>query len=267
MPRHPRCPAGRGRRLAGELVTHESKRYRLLTDLSDRGEVKKVLAFLDAMHVSYSAVFPDPPVRECPRPTVRVFASKRDYAAYGGADTEVAFNANWRGYFCRDRHELVSYRGDTLGELFSILSHEGFHQFAREYIHHPDADSLPDWFEEGLADYFRTTRLRGRKLALERKVGHLQRVNRAIREGWVWTLEQILRCDPAKVTDPDAFDAFYAHACMFVEFLIVRDKKALIRIYQRKRAGVATAAIMEELFGKADAQRVYAAFLDHCRRG
>lgn len=77
---------------AGELVEARSKRYTLRTDLTDREEIRQVLGFLEAMHKTYEDVFNGDPVREVPRPMVRVFARQEDYLAYGGADTQVHFN-------------------------------------------------------------------------------------------------------------------------------------------------------------------------------
>jgi hypothetical protein len=252
---------------AGELPSFETEHYTLFTDLPARREVASLRDFVEAMHATYREVFPHEAVRKVTRPVIRVYAAQAAYEAHARADDTLTFNANWRGYFSRGRNELVSYRGAQLADLFSILSHEGFHQFAWEFIVPPDAETPPAWFEEGLGEYFRATATRGGKLRLERKAYHIARVNRAVREGWVWTLEQLLGCNPAKIEDKDVFDAFYAHAYLFVEMLIVSDRKSLVRLYELKRGGAANDSIMEQVFGKVDPARLHAAFVEHVKRG
>lgn len=247
-----------------DLAERRSRHYTLLSDLPDR-EVPQVLRFLDAMHASYEATFKAEPVREVPRPLVRVYASHDDYLAFGRADEDVAFNGNWRGYYARARNELVSYRGDGLPDLFGILSHEGFHQFAWTYIVPAGADRLPDWYEEGLADYFRTTGLSGGRLAHQFQRHHAERVQRAIREGWVWTQEQLWGCDPALLDDAARFDAFYAHAYLYVRFLIRTERKAVLEVYRLKREGRPSAEVIETVFPPERRARLHEAFLAFAR--
>lgn len=245
---------------APALVERRSKHYTLLSDLPE-AEARQILRFIDAMHETYDAVFPGEAVREVPPPRVRVYTRAEDYLAYGRADADVPFNENWRGYFARDRNELVSHRGPTLLDLNGILSHEGFHQFAWAWIRPPEADPLPDWFEEGLADYFRSGALEGKRLAHQFHRYHAERVQRAIREGWVWTQEQVWTCDPAQLTDPARFDAFYAHAYMYMRFLVQRERKAVLEIYKLKRTGGATAEILDAVFPPERRARLHQAFL------
>lgn len=248
-----------------ELAERRSKHYTLLTDLPDAREVQQVLRFLDAMHASYEATFKADPVRELSRPQVRVFAAHEDYLAFGRDDQDVGFNANWRGYYARDRNELVSYRGESLPDLFSILSHEGFHQFAWAYIVPPESDRLPDWYEEGLAEYFRTTALSGNRLAHQFQRHHAERVQRAIREGWVWTQEQVWQCNPALLDDPLRFDAFYAHAYLYVRFLVQHQRKAVLEVYKLKREGRPSAEVIDAVFPADKRARLHEGFLAFSR--
>ena len=245
--------------VSAQGTEYDTDHYTLHTDLG-RSQVRDLQRFLEAMHATYEDVFPHDPVRENGRPVVRVFAAQADYEAYGHADPDVAFNANWRGYFNRDANTLVSYRGSSLPDLFSILSHEGFHQFAWSHITPPDAQRLPDWYEEGLAEYFRSAAIRRGHLRHSDQPHHIARVSRAIREDWVWTLDQLWDCDPARISDPLVFDAFYAHAHQFVSFLIDREREAVLRIYRRKREGADNDAIMAEIFGDVDPDRLHRAF-------
>lgn len=255
-----------GEARAGELKEFKSRNYILKTDIKSAREVKKIKGFLEAMHRSYRKVFKSDPVREPGPASVRVFAAEADYRAYGQKDQGSNFNSNWRGYFARSRHELVSYRGDALTDLFSILSHEGFHQFAREYMVPKEASRLPHWFEEGLAEYFRSSRVRRGALDRGPLTYHVRRVKRAQRDQWLWTLAQIWGCNPARLKDPDRFTAFYAHAYLFVRFLAETSKKSLQAIYRLKKEGKDNDEIMAEVFPKGKRERIYAAFCQYIKR-
>ena len=249
---------------AGELVRSETKHYVLLTDLAGK-ERRDLERFLEAMHKTYLDVFPGDAVRELEAATVRVFADQAAYNAFGAADGDVGFNQNWRGYYARARHELVSYRGATMADLYSILSHEGFHQFVWEYMVPEGADILPHWYEEGLADYFRSADVRRGKLEHVRKGYHVSRINRAIREGWVWTRVQLWDCDPARITDPLVFDAFYAHAYLFMDFLVAHARKRVKEVYKLKKQGRPSAEIIDEVFPADSRDRLYEAFLRYAQ--
>ncbi|MCA8922068.1 MAG: DUF1570 domain-containing protein [Planctomycetes bacterium] len=248
-----------------ELKEVRTKHYTVRSDLKGQ-ELRELQHFLEAMFKSYSKTFKGEPLREGYAPQVRVFREQADYTAFGQSDSGVRFNANWRGYFSRSRTELVSYRGETLADLFAILSHEGLHQFMWGYGVPPEAEDFPDWFEEGLGEWFRTGRTRGSTLIQSTLTYHVERVRRAIDEGWVWTLDQILECDPAKLEDPDRFNAFYAHAYLLMDLLCAREPAVVRQIYLQKKAGKTNAEIMAEVLGTPEKkERLYQAFLQHVK--
>lgn len=251
---------------AGELKEHKTRHYLLKTDIQDARELKQIQLFLEAMHRSYRKVFKSEPVRELGLASVRVYASEAAARAYGQADHRGGSNTNWRGYYSRDRHELVSYRGPSLSDLFSILSHEGFHQFAWVYMTPKEAPALPSWFEEGLAEYFRTSTVKRGRLEQKPLAHHVQRVKRAQRENWIWTLPQILNSNPSLIKDPERFNAFYAHAYLFVRFLAERSKKSLQKIYRLKKEGKPNNEIMEAVFIAGKRERLYAVFCEYVKR-
>jgi len=71
-----------------------------------------------------------------------LFGHEADYLAAGGtADSAGRFTGT----------ELMALAGDRPGpELWRLIQHEGFHQFARAVI----GGDLPIWVNEGLAEYF-----------------------------------------------------------------------------------------------------------------
>lgn len=249
---------------AGALQTYRTRHYDLRTDIANPGEIEDIGRFVEGMYRTYHDVFRGDPVRQVSRPVVTVYASEADYRSRRGAD-----DTSTRGFYERAGNELMSYRGTSLTDLFSVLSHEGFHQFATEYMQPPDCEALPSWYEEGLAEHFRsgglTTagRLRPQTLAY-----HYERVRRAIREGWVWTLDQVLDCDPSLLqADALRFEAFYAHVYIFVEYLIEERRSIVLHVYERKREGAENAIIMMEIFDGIDRERLYQGFMEFVARG
>lgn len=250
---------------APTLTRHTSAHYHLLTDLTDAKQLKTVQAFLEGCHKTFvDLIAAKKPVRKLPRPVVRVFRHKADYAQYGKQDTALRFNANWRGYYARPRNELISYLGkQPLSDLCSILSHEGFHQFAWRYVVRPGSDRLPDWFEEGLADYLRSPRLgKDGKLALVTKPKHLRRLKAAIKAGTQLPWQKLWKTDPATLANKDEFEAFYAHAYGLARFLMEQGGKGRVKkVFRLKREGVFNADLLLRVFPPEQRAGLHRAFL------
>lgn len=244
---------------APRLYEERTRNYTLLSDLVP-AERRKLGRFLEAMHRTYSKAFKAEPIKQVGRPTVRVYKRQEDYAAFcRGLDS--SWSGNARGMFFRRSNLLVSYRGRDLPDCYSILSHEGFHQFAWRYFTPEDCGVPPDWIEEGLADYFRSKTVRSGKLRHEVKGYHLRRVKRAIREGWVWTRPQLWGCDPGRIKDPLVFDAFYAHAYAMVAYLAETSPQALEQVFRLKRKGMDNDDLIDEIFPESKRDGLYRRFL------
>jgi hypothetical protein len=73
-----------------------------------------------------------------------LFRREADYLAAGGAERTA-------GFFDPASNTLMAVAGEELSrETWSVVQHEGFHQFARAVI----GGKLPVWVNEGLAEYF-----------------------------------------------------------------------------------------------------------------
>lgn len=241
------------------LYEERTKHYTLLSDLVPQ-ERRKLGRFLEAMHRTYSKVFKADPIKEVSRPTVRVYKRQEDYAAFCRS-LDSNWSGNARGMFFRGPNVLVSYRGRDLPDCYSILSHEGFHQFAWEYFTPEDCRVPPDWIEEGLADYFRSKTIRSGKLRHEVKGYHFRRVKRAIREDWVWTRPQLWNCNPGRIKDPLVFDAFYAHAYAMVAYLAEVSPETLKQVFRLKRKGMNNDDLIDEIFPESKRDKLYRRFL------
>ncbi len=124
-----------------KLVTIETPYYTLYTDL-DIDRVREAYARLTAMAEEYherTKGFARPIKSRLP---VYMFSTNEGYAKAGGM-------AGSAGVFMGDK--LMVKATPQLGEqVWNIMQHEGFHQFAHSVI----SRNLPTWLNEGLAEYF-----------------------------------------------------------------------------------------------------------------
>ncbi|MDF1666658.1 MAG: DUF1570 domain-containing protein, partial [Planctomycetota bacterium] len=243
---------------------YKTKNYDLKTNVS-ASEAKAVKGFLEAMHRTYKKVFPDKAVRENGRAKVIAFQTKQGYAAWSRKNNS-SFNENTMGYFFRDKNTLVVHRGRNLEELFGILSHEGFHQFAWSYIVPKGCDPLPIWFEEGLAEYFRSGKVKKGRLQKVDLDYHFRSVKDAISRKWIWSLKQIWFSNPNTFKDASVFNAFYAHAYVFMEFLVEHAQKMVKKVYKLKREGKSSEDIMNEVFPEKKRGKLYKGFLQYTQK-
>lgn len=235
--------------LRGEpaLATYETAHYTLLTDL-DPAEVPTVSAWLEAMHATYRRVFKGEPVRELPKAKVRVYRRHEDFVAHDPAMHDA------RGYYEYEGHQLVAYRGESLEDLCSLLSHEGVHQFLNVYAN-KDGEGFPGWFEEGLAEYFCTSRRTkdGKRLLRVRSPDYVRLLREALGKGEVWPLGKLWAYD-AEALPAEEAETFYAHGSLLIEFLIREQPKTIQELYRLKRAGKGNAELMEQVFGRDPAR-------------
>lgn len=97
-----------------------------------------------------------------PYPVFRLCATYDQFRKYGQSPPGVV------GWFSPASKELVVFLGgDTMmgdGATEAVTYHEGWHQFADLYFHHPDSPkhaTLHRWFDEGHGDYFGSFRWTG----------------------------------------------------------------------------------------------------------
>ncbi|RMG15255.1 MAG: DUF1570 domain-containing protein [Planctomycetota bacterium] len=258
------CPAGWGHEPAAprrepRLHKTSTKHYTILSDL-DRAERRTVARFVEAMHRTYREVFRAEPVRTVPRPTVRVYRNREDYAAYC-LSQDPDWTGNARGMFFHDPNTLASYRGRKLEDCLSVLSHEGFHQFSLQYFSPANSERPPHWLEEGLGDYFRSQTVRSGRLVHQIKGYHFRRVKHSLRERRAWSLAEIWSCDPSEIEDPAAFEIFYSYAYAMVAYLADVSPQTLKRAFRLKRRGLDNDALLDRLVPQSKRRRFYESFL------
>ncbi|MEZ6187268.1 MAG: DUF1570 domain-containing protein [Planctomycetota bacterium] len=237
-----------------------------------RGEVFAA-RMLELIYDAYSSVFPfevDP--RMVSR--VYVFGKTSEYQRFSlravGSNKSSA-----SGYFSPSTRILVidadperqaTNEFGFCAEAIDTLFHEGFHQFVQ--LHVPQG--MPDWLNEGMAEYFGPSTARGkRKLNVGVVVKHhptrttrYERIRETLRDhpGSVWSVERFMQ-----QTDDD-FDAEgrgllnYAQAWSLVHFFVQgmgsKGRTLLKGYFSALREGRSPAEAYAETFGELDARKL-----------
>lgn len=134
----------------GQLLTSRFYTFDVNTDIEATRELAETL---DAMHAEYRRRF-GRAVSIDGLLTVRFLANRQQFEAYGRQHCR-NFNTAWNAYYLYggtpERCEMVLfYQAD--GSHLATALHEGFHQFIHAGI--PNIGRLPQWFNEGMAEYF-----------------------------------------------------------------------------------------------------------------
>lgn len=215
------------------LIEIESRSYVINSDLPAE-EFEQVAKHLDLVHAEFTKRFRgfgNPVNTKLP---VWVFQEQDDYLSHLAT---MGINARGTGgvFFYRPEtgHGLAAWKGDgSLDALLGVLRHEGFHQFAAQRF---EAD-LPNWVNEGLAEFFQHSLFTERRasLGLVDPVS-LSLLRRFQREGTLLSLEELLAIsarewnEKVNSLDPQA-RIIYPQAWSVVHFLIRADNGRYERV-------------------------------------
>ena len=208
------------------------------------------------MHTSYRQVFVQAPLRDLGRANVHVYLERDEFDDRLRAEPTLPYNPVIRGFFTTRNYQLVSYRGDDLLALYSVLSHEGFHQFSYAHLVPEGAEKVMPWFEEGLAEYFRSSARRDDHLIRDEQLHHRQRVRQALEQDRAWTLQRLWDTEPLDLRASEDIQDFYAYAHQFVSYVFDREQWIVWETFQRKRQGQDNAEIMQAIFEDMDLDRL-----------
>lgn len=207
---------------ASGMRTYASHHYTIHSDLT-RDEVRLFAVHMDAVFRAFERRFAgfEPRGRE-PMP-LYLFRTEADYQSFL-ADRQID-GANSAGMFFvgpAGRGLAVYVEGLPRSKVFATLQHEGFHQFAYDYL---GAD-LPIWLNEGLAQYFEAGVIVGQELRTGMTDSFaLHAVQAAVREGRTLPFREILTDTPEAwsrrlTTEPDRARMAYAQSWSMAYFLI-----------------------------------------------
>lgn len=210
-------------------------RYVIYADATLRETKGEVFTarMMELIYDAYSSVFPfDVDERLISR--VYVFGKTSTYLRFS-QDAFGTDKSNAAGYYSPSTRVLVvnadpdGARPNDFGftaDAINTLFHEGFHQFVRFHI----PQGVPDWFNEGLAEYFGPSVQSGRK---KLKVGvvvkndanfvtRYERIHGTLRDhpGSVWSVARFMRQTDEEFDFDGRRSLNYAQSWSIVHFLI-----------------------------------------------
>ena len=176
------------------LQSYHSRYYLVHTNLT-REEAREFGRHMDAIFSEYSQRFSS--FRGADRGPMPLFLlrTQQDYIDFMATSGINAQNSGGMYFVVRGNQGLATWaNGRSRNASFHVLQHEGFHQFAWEFIGH----ELPVWVNEGLAQYFEDGIIVGRGMKVGLSNGRrIASVKQALEDGEVVDFEQLLGMDNA----------------------------------------------------------------------
>lgn len=190
----------------------ETKYYHILST-SDRDTTRELAWKMDMMtDQSYKKIFSFE-AQVAYKYILRFFKNKAQFVKHGR-------NPGALAYYMPTTKELVGYNTKTSISTrnidpFETLFHEGWHQYFDFYI--PNA---PRWYDEGLAEVVSPTVFKGRRAVRHFNARRSKTVNRALRQGELVDLRDLIKMSHREFYAPDIIHVAYAQAWSFVYFLV-----------------------------------------------
>lgn len=245
-----------------KLRTFRTKHYEVFTNLPD-AEAKPLAQHMDLVYGEYADRLRGFVSKNSAPVRLYLFDTMENYLL---ALAEKGFNAtNTGGVFFRNGHEtgLATFvRGQDKARMIHTLQHEGFHQFAHQRI----GDTMPQWANEGLAEYFGEGLLLGKRMqtGLAPK-SRLDRVRNAIRRGAVFPFQEMLTMSNqqwnARLNEGDErASLMYDQAWAMTHFLVHADRGRYAGPFEEYLAALAQGLQAEQAFERAFKTRDFQAF-------
>ena len=236
----------------------DSRFYRIEGDLTPE-QARPYAEHMDRVFAEYQSRFKDFRSRRTGKMPLYLFGTRAAYVQFMASRGIESTNSG--GMF------FVGMRGDGLAtftegqsptQTFSVLQHEGFHQFAFNYIG-PD---LPVWVNEGLAQYFEDGVLvKGHlELGLADK-DRIERVRQAIEKDEAVDFDALLTMSHEQwgrtlATQPEQAALNYAQSWSVVYFLVHGNggkyRGAFVDYLQSVSRGVESSRAFARAFGSND---------------
>ncbi|MAE64474.1 MAG: hypothetical protein CMJ18_09410 [Phycisphaeraceae bacterium] len=209
------------------LQEFSTRRYNIHSDLS-LTEVRQFGRHMDAVFDEFARRFKAFAPRHEKSMPLYLFADRETYVQFMGDAGVDASNTGGMFFVQPKLRGLATWvRGRPQSQSFAVLQHEGFHQFAHQYI----GPTLPIWANEGLAQYFEDgIFLRGRLLLGHRHDRRVTGVRQAIQDQRTIPFTDMLamtdRAWSRQVTSTEGGAAvMYDQAWSMVYYLIRTSKK------------------------------------------
>lgn len=207
----------------GPGIKITTKHYEVYTTLGDPLMLRQVPSFVESAYAAYEDQLPDT-VETDRRFKTYLFGQRQEWEAFTreftGQHAEVYLRIQKGAYAVNE--VCVAY---NIGRspTFSVLGHEGWHQFnSRFFVYR-----LPSWLDEGVATLFETCQYRQGKFVFEpqRNLNRLGSLKETMLTGQMIPLEQLIMLNPGQVLPgvhgggDEGVVAFYAQVYALVRFL------------------------------------------------
>lgn len=174
------------------LQRFQSRHYLIHTDMS-RDEVIDFGRHMDATFDQYAKRFAGFAPRATDAMPLYLLRNRADYEVLLAGHGIDATNSGGMFFVRPNVQGLATWTADrSRSETLAVLQHEGFHQFAWNYLGH----RLPLWLNEGLAQYFEDAILVNDRMSLGIANGiRIQRVREAVTSDQAIPLDDLLVMD------------------------------------------------------------------------
>ncbi len=221
---------GTGASAAEQWVSVRSPNFEVITNGGEKSG-REVLFRFEQMRELLSTLFPK--LRIDPGQPIIVMAFRDEKSFKPFATKDVKF---WIGYFQRgaDKH-YIALRTDQGEEPFRTIFHEYMH-----LVLSLNLAELPRWLDEGLAEFYAYTDIRGSDVLLGKpSENHILQ----LREAKFLPVEELFRVDyrSPHYNESNRATIFYAESWMVVHWLMLseegRERKALSAVVNGTQAG------------------------------
>lgn len=225
----------------------ESDNYIVLTSVSQE-YADLVSDRMERILTVYRRIFPDiqKPDRKY---EVWVYGSQQEYVRAGNPPGA-------GGHYEPLVRKLVLFRYQKLRDLELVINHEGFHQFLHDYI-----QQIPQWFNEGLADYYggyvHEVRQGKNFLVPRPNPWRLKLIQQAIRYKRTVPAEELMQMSRGEMYNRSSVSIHYAQAWAMVYYCIEggksrRHDRVLLNYFKALRKGYDIEKAYQSTFGRVN---------------
>ncbi len=194
-----------------DSIVLETKHYHIFSR-ADQRTTKNLAKLMDAIFELYDSMFGFE--EKIPYKSLIVFWKDRnEYFDNGGL-------VNSAAYYSPSTKMLVGYNTKAMPatqhmDPYKVMFHEGWHQYFDFYI--PNA---PLWYNEGFAEVFSPTNVKGRKAKLRRNAYQARVAHELLLNNKLMPLSRLFQLDHSDFRDPETQRAAYAESYSFITFLM-----------------------------------------------
>jgi hypothetical protein len=220
----------------GLIIT--TKHYRIHTTLLDPLMLRQFPGFMESAYRGYQSQLPEL-IETTTKFTVYLFAERGQWEdftnTFAGRQASLFRKIKAGAYYLNGA--CVAYHIDR-ERTFSILGHEGWHQFNSRHFKF----RLPSWLDEGVAMLFEVSRYEDGLFYFKpgRNVYRLGGLKKTLMKNKMIPLRELMAMNPGEVlsaNETEAVTAFYSQAYTLVRFLREEGYGKRLRNYHQLLVG------------------------------